>query len=129
MEIKLTPVFWLHPAVPPSIQAGPRVMKVQEGHPVELPCTVRGVPEPTLTWTKDGNRYPVSPDGSLAFRNVGLDDEGTYTCTATNTAGKDEARVQLLVQGWSISERCVKLNNLCWHRSEGSFVTGVFIKY
>lgn len=85
--------------MPPSIQAGPRVMKVQVGHPVELPCVVRGVPEPTLTWTQDGTRYPVSADGSLALRNVGLDDEGIYTCTATNTAGKDEAQVQLLVQG------------------------------
>ncbi|XP_031715320.1 hemicentin-1 isoform X1 [Anarrhichthys ocellatus] len=84
--------------VPPSIQAGPRVMKVQVGHPVELPCVVRGVPEPTLTWTKDGKRYPVSSDGSLALRNVGLADEGPYTCTATSTAGRDEAQVRLLVQ-------------------------------
>ncbi|TKS74334.1 Hemicentin-1 Fibulin-6 [Collichthys lucidus] len=83
----------------PSIQAGPRVMKVQVGHPVELPCVVRGSPEPTLTWTKEGKRYPVSPDGSLALRNVGLHDEGTYICTATNAAGKDEAQVRLLVQG------------------------------
>ena len=85
--------------MPPSIQAGPRVIKVQVGHPVELPCVVRGVPEPTLAWTKGGKAYPVSRDGSLALRNVGLDDEGTYTCIATNTAGRDEARVQLLVQG------------------------------
>lgn len=67
---------------------------------MELPCVVRGVPEPTITWTKDGKNYPVSHDGSLALRNVGLDDKGTYTCIATNTAGRDEARVQLLVQGW-----------------------------
>lgn len=85
--------------MPPNIQAGPRVMKVPVGHAVELPCRVRGVPEPTLIWTKDGVSYPVSPDGSLAFQNVRLDDEGSYTCTATNTAGRDEARVQLLVQG------------------------------
>lgn len=60
-----------------------------------------GVPEPTLTWTRDGKSYLVSGDGSLVLRDVGLDDEGTYTCTATNTAGRDEAQVQLLVQGWS----------------------------
>ncbi|KAM4548643.1 hemicentin-1 isoform 1-T1 [Odontesthes bonariensis] len=84
--------------VPPRIQPGPKVMKVQVGHPVELPCVVRGVPEPTLTWTKEGKSYPVSPDGSLVLRTVGLDDEGPYTCTATNTAGRDEAQVNLQVQ-------------------------------
>lgn len=61
---------------------------------------VIGVPAPTLTWTKDGKTFVVSPDGSLALRNVGLNDEGIYVCTATNTAGRDQARVQLLVQGW-----------------------------
>ncbi|KAG8003177.1 Hemicentin-1, partial [Nibea albiflora] len=94
----LTQSIELRVLVPPSIQAGPRVMKVQVGHPVELPCVVRGIPEPTLTWTREGKKYPVSPDGSLALRNVGLHDEGTYICTATNAAGKDEAQVRLLVQ-------------------------------
>ncbi|CAK6971319.1 hemicentin-1 [Scomber scombrus] len=94
----LTQSIQLSVLVPPSIQAGPRVMKVQVGHHVELPCVVRGVPEPTITWTKDGKRYPVSSDGSLAFSHVQLEDGGTYTCNATNTAGKDEARIQLQVQ-------------------------------
>ncbi|XP_034531212.1 hemicentin-1 [Notolabrus celidotus] len=94
----LTQYVELSVLVPPSIQAGPRVMKIQVGHPVELPCVVLGVPEPTLTWTKDGRSYPVSPDGSLALGNIGLEDEGTYTCTATNIAGRDEARVRVLVQ-------------------------------
>ncbi|XP_076007425.1 hemicentin-1 [Genypterus blacodes] len=84
--------------VPPTIQAGPRVMKVQVGYPVELLCLVQGVPEPTLTWTREGRSYPVSHDGSLMLNHVGLDDEGTYICTASNTAGEDEAQVQLLVQ-------------------------------
>uniref|UniRef100_A0A8C2ZWU4 Hemicentin-1 n=1 Tax=Cyclopterus lumpus TaxID=8103 RepID=A0A8C2ZWU4_CYCLU len=92
----LTQSIELRVLVPPSIQAGPKVMKVQVGNPVALPCVVRGVPEPTLTWTKDGKRYPVSSDGSLALSNVGLAEEGTYTCTATSTAGRDEAQVRLL---------------------------------
>lgn len=84
-------------------------MKVQVGHPVELPCVVRGVPEPTISWTKDGKRYPVTADGSLALRNVELEDDGTYTCTATNTAGRDKVGVQLLVQGYSSSGSCLIL--------------------
>uniref|UniRef100_A0A3Q3ALP3 Hemicentin 1 n=1 Tax=Kryptolebias marmoratus TaxID=37003 RepID=A0A3Q3ALP3_KRYMA len=84
--------------LPPRIQPGPRVMRVKVGHQVELACVAKGFPEPTLSWTKDDKRYSVSPDGSLSLRNVGLDDEGTFTCTATNTAGRDEARVKVLVQ-------------------------------
>ncbi|KAM4629779.1 hemicentin-1 [Polymixia lowei] len=94
----LTQSVQLSVLVPPSIQAGPRVMKVQVGHPVELPCVARGVPEPTLTWMKDGKQHPMSPDGSLVLSRVGLDDEGTYTCVASNSAGRDEAQVRLLVQ-------------------------------
>lgn len=110
-------------AVPPSIQPGPRVMKVQLGHPVELPCIVTGVPEPTISWTRDDKRYPVSADGGLVLRDVGLDDEGTYTCSATNTAGKDEARVQILVQGLSswpvIRQR--------WWNMGTSYFSGLFL--
>ncbi|XP_034035488.1 hemicentin-1 [Thalassophryne amazonica] len=94
----LTQSVELDVLVPPRIQAGPRVMKVQVGHHVELTCVVRGVPKPSITWTKDGQRYSVSPDGSLALSHVESHDEGTYTCTAINIAGRDEAQVQLLVQ-------------------------------
>ncbi|KAM6962600.1 hemicentin-1 [Aplochiton taeniatus] len=89
----------------PSIQPGPRVMKVQVGHPVELPCVVRGTPEPSLTWLKDsaallldGAQYRIAADGSLVLSQVGLSDEGVYMCVASNIAGRDEASVQLLVQ-------------------------------
>ncbi|XP_061539337.1 LOW QUALITY PROTEIN: hemicentin-1 [Phycodurus eques] len=94
----LTQSFELSVLVPPSIQTGPKVMKVHMGHPVELLCIAQGVPKPTLSWTKNGRRSPMSPDGSLTLSPVGLDDGGTYTCTAANIAGSDEAQVQLLIQ-------------------------------
>ena len=81
-------------------------MKVQVGHPVELPCAARGVPEPSLAWLKEGaalqaegGRYSVSSDGSLGLGQVRVEDEGVYTCLASNLAGQDQANTQLLVQG------------------------------
>lgn len=75
------------------------MIKVQVGHQVELACVVVGVPEPTVSWTKDNRNFPVSHDGTLILRDVKLDDEGIYTCTASNTAGQDQAQVKVQVQG------------------------------
>uniref|UniRef100_A0AAZ3SJS1 Hemicentin 1 n=1 Tax=Oncorhynchus tshawytscha TaxID=74940 RepID=A0AAZ3SJS1_ONCTS len=92
-----------------NIYAGPRVLKVQVEHPVDLPCVARGVPQPFLAWLKDGaalvvdgTHYRTSLDGSLTLGQVGLSDQGTYTCLATSIAGRDQANVQLQVQGESL---------------------------
>ena len=69
------------------------------GHPVELPCVALGDPPPSISWSRDGARYPAAADGSLALGAVGLEDQGTYACRASSSAGSAEARVQLLVQG------------------------------
>ncbi|XP_066533975.1 hemicentin-1 [Hoplias malabaricus] len=91
--------------VPPTILAGPRVMKVQAEHSLDLPCVAQGVPQPSLTWLKDGTsllldeaRYSVSTDGTLTVQQVALTDEGVYTCVASNIAGQDEASIMLQVQ-------------------------------
>ncbi|XP_017573536.2 hemicentin-1 isoform X3 [Pygocentrus nattereri] len=91
--------------VPPSILAGPRVMKVQVGHSVDLPCVAQGVPVPSVSWLKnsttlvpDGARYRLSTDGTLTLRQLTVPDEGVYTCVASNIAGQDEASIQLQVQ-------------------------------
>ncbi|XP_047673954.1 hemicentin-1 isoform X2 [Tachysurus fulvidraco] len=91
--------------VPPHILPGPRVMKVQVDHSIDLPCVAQGVPQPSLIWKKgdtalvsDGARYSLSADGSLTVRQVALSDEGVYTCVASSVAGQDEANIQLLVQ-------------------------------
>lgn len=93
-------------SVPPSIRAGPRAMKVQVGHAIDLPCIAQGVPEPSLSWLKDGatlldgSQHRIS-DRALTLNQVGLMDEGVYTCVASNIAGQDEAIIQLHVQGYT----------------------------
>ncbi|KAI5614770.1 hemicentin-1 isoform X1 [Silurus asotus] len=91
--------------VPPHILLGPRVMKVQVAHSIDLPCVAQGVPQPSVSWKKngtalvaDGTRYSLSSDGTLTVRQVALSDEGVYTCVASNLVGQDEAGIQLQVQ-------------------------------
>ncbi|XP_059334168.1 hemicentin-1 [Ammospiza nelsoni] len=91
--------------VPPRIQRGPRVLKVQAGQRVELPCSAQGVPAPSVSWLRgtsavptDGGKFLQSPDGALAISSVQLPDAGIYTCVATNSAGSDTAEVTVQVQ-------------------------------
>ncbi|NXW73911.1 HMCN1 protein, partial [Hirundo rustica] len=91
--------------VPPRIQRGPRVLKVQAGQRVELPCSAQGVPAPSVSWFRgtsavptDGGKFLQSPDGALGISSVQLPDAGIYTCVATNGAGSDTAEVTVQVQ-------------------------------
>ncbi|XP_004706727.1 hemicentin-1 [Echinops telfairi] len=91
--------------VPPKIRRGPKVMKVQVGQRVDIPCDAQGMPHPVITWFKggsavmaDGMRHISDPDGTLSIDQATLSDAGAYTCTATNIAGNDEAEITLHVQ-------------------------------
>lgn len=84
-------------------------MKVQVEHSIDLPCVAQGLPQPSVSWKKDstalvadGAHYSLSPDGTLTVRQVALNDEGVYTCVASNVVGQDEANVQLQVQGEAV---------------------------
>lgn len=92
--------------VPPKIQHGNRHLKVQVSQRVDIPCNAHGSPPPVITWFKSGRpmpfngvQHPGSPDGMLTIEQTALSDAGTYTCSATNIAGSDEAEVTLHVQG------------------------------
>uniref|UniRef100_A0A8C5TYJ9 Hemicentin 1 n=1 Tax=Malurus cyaneus samueli TaxID=2593467 RepID=A0A8C5TYJ9_9PASS len=92
--------------VPPRIQRGPRVLKVQAGQRVELPCSAQGIPAPSVSWLRggsavptDGGRFLQSPAGALAISGAQPPDAGTYTCVASNTAGRDTAELTVHVQG------------------------------
>ena len=75
---------------------------------ITIQCPNRGVPTPTVTWTKDGEqiandrRYTIQDDGSLLISEVVEDDSARYTCTADNIAGKDSASSTVQIVGKGI---------------------------
>ncbi|XP_060643044.2 neural cell adhesion molecule 1 isoform X21 [Anolis sagrei] len=74
---------------------------------VKLVCDAEGFPEPTISWTKDGEsiergeddeKYGFSYDGSeLTIRKVEKNDEAEYVCIAENKAGEHDATIHLKV--------------------------------
>lgn len=92
--------------VPPKIQRGPKLLKVQVGQRADIPCNAQGTPLPVITWFKggsavlvDGVQHVSHPGGMLSISQVMLSDAGAYTCVAANIAGSDETEITLHVQG------------------------------
>ncbi|XP_041262809.1 hemicentin-2 isoform X2 [Onychostruthus taczanowskii] len=88
--------------VPPIIAAGPLELVVPEGLEVLLPCAARGVPEPRVSWSREGALLPggkatVLPSGELLLRDVQEGDAGSYSCTAVNSAGRAVRRLSLSI--------------------------------
>ena len=72
---------------------------------LKLTCTVEGVPEPDIQWEKDGvtvtnENFPnvIFAKDSLLLSGVSREDEGTWTCIASNIAGSDSISHQLLIE-------------------------------
>ena len=89
-----------------------------EGQELVIECTVEGTPTPDVEWMKD-NRPLVGSDDSSIFISISdngvarvriegatEDNNGQYTCTASNVAGSDSATILI----WSI-------------RSDGTYLT------
>ena len=73
--------------------------------PISIECTVRGIPEPTITWMKDdqvlsvASGHVIYSNGTLVIEKTNLDDKGKYTCTAKNIEGEDSATSRVFVIG------------------------------
>ena len=67
-----------------------RLVTVEEGAMAILPCSPPlGSPHPKLFWEKDGEKVNRKLDGgSLMIEKVEREDEGVYTCIASNSEGQ-----------------------------------------
>uniref|UniRef100_A0A8C8SDZ4 Neurofascin n=1 Tax=Pelusios castaneus TaxID=367368 RepID=A0A8C8SDZ4_9SAUR len=92
--------------VPPRILA-PRnqLIKVIQNNRTRLDCPFFGSPIPTLRWFKNGQgstlggeNYQVHENGSLEMNMARKEDQGIYTCVATNILGKAENQVRLEIK-------------------------------
>ncbi|XP_056291030.1 hemicentin-1-like isoform X2 [Pseudoliparis swirei] len=90
--------------VPPSIHDGEQQVVAVESAPAQLVCVADGVPQPSLTWEKDGallsertGEYTILPSGELVIDVTQPGDGGVYTCVATNAVGRDSRPTTLSV--------------------------------
>uniref|UniRef100_A0A8C3NZ39 Neural cell adhesion molecule 1 n=1 Tax=Cyanoderma ruficeps TaxID=181631 RepID=A0A8C3NZ39_9PASS len=95
--------------VPPSVRARQSTVNATANlsQSVTLACDADGFPEPTVTWTKDGepveevedeDKYSFNYDGSeLVIHRVDKSDEAEYICIAENKAGEADATIHLKV--------------------------------
>eukprot|EP00092_Neocalanus_flemingeri_P030526 GFUD01033144.1.p1 GENE.GFUD01033144.1~~GFUD01033144.1.p1 ORF type:complete len:1379 (+),score=380.56 GFUD01033144.1:81-4217(+) len=84
----------------PSIRLEPEgSVTLMVGSPLTIKCLATGDPTPQITWKKMGISMSelgtTSP--TLEFASLNKQDEGTYSCVATNTAGQMEDRLQVIV--------------------------------
>uniref|UniRef100_A0A8C1V158 Follistatin-like 4 n=1 Tax=Cyprinus carpio TaxID=7962 RepID=A0A8C1V158_CYPCA len=116
--------------VPPVILVYPETQAQEPGVAASLRCHADGIPNPKLTWLKNG--LDLQPHGSkqisllangseLHIGSVRYEDTGAYTCIARNEVGVDEDISSLFVED---SARKT-LANILW-REEGLSVGNMF---
>ena len=84
----------------PEITVTPQgSVTINIGSQLSMRCDVTGDPAPTVSWNKIGSSTKTLGINSpvLQINRVTKQDEGTYSCLATNIAGEREERVQVIV--------------------------------
>lgn len=77
-----------------------KIVHVQQGSVLFLQCKAEGVPKPVVTWRKDGRLIQNKTDETYFKReNASKDDEGKYECEASNPAGSDRYKVDVIIKG------------------------------
>nr|DBA29054.1 TPA: hypothetical protein GDO54_009321 [Pyxicephalus adspersus] len=93
--------------VPPVIRVFPETQAREPGVTASLRCHADGIPQPQLSWLKNGidittklsKQLTLQANGSeVHISNVRYEDTGAYTCIAKNAAGVDEDISSLFVE-------------------------------
>uniref|UniRef100_A0A8C2JLC7 Follistatin-like 5 n=1 Tax=Cyprinus carpio TaxID=7962 RepID=A0A8C2JLC7_CYPCA len=120
----------LYVQVPPVIRVYPESQAREPGVTASLRCYAEGIPDPQLSWLKNGmdittklsKQLTLQANGSeVHISNVHFEDTGAYTCIARNEAGVDEDISSLFVED---SARKT-LANILW-REEGLGIGNMF---
>ena len=92
---------------PPSFLTGLKpTLEIRDGNRLELTVSVKGDPDPQVTWSKDGKPITSSEIMEVKYKNgtatvliaeVFPEDAGKYTCRATNTKGSVETSSKVVI--------------------------------
>jgi len=92
----------------PEVSMKEEMISSITGNVAELVCIVRGIPVPTVQWSREGNEvaqdkrrkiiFKESSRNILAIEDLDESDSGSYTCTATNGLGSSQQSVQLTAE-------------------------------
>lgn len=105
--VEMTPVDMAPLSIAPVFTMPLENQKITEGQQTQLDVRVSGIPEPEVAWIKDdrpvrtGERMHAEKMGdlySLKISEVDIEDEGIYTCQATNEAGTATSQADLSVE-------------------------------
>ena len=105
----------------PEFQQELRNHEVTEGDTVYLTIKVTGIPEPEVTWYKNGEQLKedtrvkfITETGaySLLINIAAVEDEGEYRCVASNMGGSVACQSRLTVKGeTTVSNSVSQLQN------------------
>lgn len=89
-----------------------RAAAVEKGGNLIIGCPVRGRPDPTILWLRNGLKVKNDSkhlvlDGVLMIRNISDAETGEYFCFVRNTAGEDGGGLELHVRDKIIGKRIV----------------------
>uniref|UniRef100_A0A8C2MET6 Hemicentin-1 n=1 Tax=Cricetulus griseus TaxID=10029 RepID=A0A8C2MET6_CRIGR len=94
---------YIRPSIANSGSHSPESIVIR-GKSISLECEAQGIPQPTVTWMKDGRPLTkgkgveILDEGRiLQLKNVHVSDTGRYVCVAVNVAGMTDKRFDLSV--------------------------------